>query len=132
MADANAKAVPIATRQLRTASTPSRSVVVRLFAPQQEGNNWSCVFEIATDRTEQTRAFGVDSMQALQMAIEGIRVTLQSLPEPLVWLDELGFLGFPMSVSIAWGLSVQRALEAKLIAEEAALVGAALENRRKA
>lgn len=73
----------IATRRLALAG--GGHVVIRLGRPRRSGRDWVCAFEIRHGRVRQLeRARGVDSLQALQMAIEGARVRIADAGHRLV------------------------------------------------
>ena len=59
-----------------------KPVHIRLYAPEQERNDWSCRAEIAwPDRTKSLRFHGLDSMQAITLTLQGIGAYLYSTAE---------------------------------------------------
>jgi hypothetical protein len=121
----------IAERQFLSHGTvPPTPVTVRVFAPRRVDGSWVCDFAIIGAKTISNSAFGEDSMQALQMALEGLRVLLASADAPLSWCGQVGFLGLPMSVPISYGLVVQRELEEILVREERRIIERELDARR--
>lgn len=78
-------------------------VTVRIGMPQpfDDGHDYYCPFEInGIGETTVQRAGGVDAVQALQLAMTMIGITLYASEEAaagqLRWLDEYGDLGFPV------------------------------------
>ncbi len=68
----------IATRRL-TLTTPSgsRPLDIRIMAPQAEETGWSCAFEIDwPDGLARKAAYGVDSAQALILALQMVGICL--------------------------------------------------------
>lgn len=108
----------VATRSFQ--NDAGSTVVATVFEPTMpEEDKWACRFQISglpTDVDE--RAYGVDGMQALMMALEGIRVHLERSGATLIWLDgEPGVLGMTPSIPFSYGLKVQKHLT-KLVDEE--------------
>lgn len=96
----------IATRELRTVSTGA-PVTVSIGAPQPGTNDdWWCPYLITglTKRVSDS-GVGVDAMQALILAIEGIRRAIESDSEKFSWEGEDGDHGFPRMVTAALGRS---------------------------
>jgi hypothetical protein len=106
------------------------ALIVKLFAPEPVGEMWRCRFEVAGAAVRRDEALGIDSLQALQMAFEGVRLLVRSTGLKLRWCGEPGHLGLPMSVTIAWGLTIQRSLERTLRREERRLVDEAIKKKR--
>jgi hypothetical protein len=99
-AGATTPSKPIAARILRR-SNDGGAVRVAIFAPKQDSrdpnNDWVCEFEITgLPKQMYSRAFGVDSMQAMVEAIRAIRHTLQPFSSELTWLSSVGGIGFPL------------------------------------
>ena len=65
----------------RPAGEAEREVVVRIRAPVPEAGRWLCEAELEHLYRDVARARGVDSLQALQLALETVRITLASLLE---------------------------------------------------
>jgi hypothetical protein len=54
-------------------------------------------------KSDVQRAFGVDSLQALIIAIQGIRVGLEQTGRNLFWLDPEVGADIPLNVPTVWG-----------------------------
>lgn len=66
------------------------------------------------------RAFGVDGMQALFLAAQGLRIKLESLNAPVSWLGgEQGSTGIHREIPWSYGLSFSKRAE-KIVEKEAA------------
>jgi hypothetical protein len=69
----------------------SGRVEVSFFAPVAGGNDWRCDYRIEwPDRARNDRAFGVDNVQALLLAMKMVQAELthapETLSEGLTWL----------------------------------------------
>lgn len=109
----------IASRTLKDADTGA-VVVISLGAPQQvAAEEWTCAFRIeGIPPDEIQQAHGLDGLQALVLAVEGIRTTLVRSGRSLTWEGgEPGDPGIPQIVPHGFGLIVSRHLE-HLINEE--------------
>lgn len=85
----------------RTFEAASGDIVCRFYRPRPDGENFRCDYEIAwPDRRRARYAMGVDSAQALVLAMEVVHADLLSSPERkaggLTWLGQQG-LGLPLS-----------------------------------
>lgn len=76
----------IAERELGVASSPPRRLVVRIGKPfQHEAGDWACETQIEGLRNGRVyQTFGVDAIQALQLALERVRIDLRFSGEPIV------------------------------------------------
>lgn len=84
----------IAVRELRTAEQRVVTVSLRLPSPHPEGD-WECGYSITgLEPGCVDSAKGVDSIQALIMALEGIRVFLESSGAEFSWEGGEGEAGF--------------------------------------
>lgn len=82
----------------------SGHVEISFFAPVADGNDWRCDYRIEwPDRTRSYRAFGVDSVQALLLAMKSVQAELTNAPETLAegltWLGAAD-LGLPSSAAV--------------------------------
>ena len=70
----------IATRVLKVRNATSEvQVPIRVCAPEQKDNAWSCTYEIAwPEGVERREAWGVDSVQAVLLAFQMIGADLYS------------------------------------------------------
>jgi hypothetical protein len=78
-------------------------MLVSIGAPEQASvDDWTCRFSLG----EQThQAHGIDALQALIMAIEGLRTHLSRAQEPWTWAGgEPGDHGIPRHIPTAFGL----------------------------
>jgi hypothetical protein len=68
----------IATRTLTLRTEAgNRAIAIRVFAPEADGTAWSCRYEIDwPEGTKATAAFGIDSVQSLQIALQMIGADL--------------------------------------------------------
>jgi hypothetical protein len=90
---------PIASRSFDSELGP---VDVRVFAPEPDGQDFRCEYEIIRNGKRLRRyAMGVDSMQALLLAISGARTSLL-YPEPGQLDESLRFLdGSDLGLQVA-------------------------------
>jgi hypothetical protein len=84
----------------RVFKTPSgKPVVVTLGVPQAvPGSDWGCPLQITGLNTIWRRpkyVFGIDSFQALHLAIQGAGVVLESAKQKVEWLGQSEDLGLP-------------------------------------
>jgi hypothetical protein len=89
----------VAERDFRTAD--DRTITVRILKPApRETGEWGCevVFAGALDR--RTTAYGVDSVQALFLALRLAGADLYTREPPVYWLDPDDDLGLPVPESI--------------------------------
>lgn len=96
---------PIATRRFAVFGSRTKSVTCRFARPYRVGRDWACSYEVkGLSRGLQGQAFGVDSVQALLMAVEAARTHVAESRIILtgVWSDVPG--GFPRLVPAAFGL----------------------------
>jgi hypothetical protein len=109
-------------------------IIVRVGTPRQDDSRtWLCAFQISGPRGSRIHAaYGVDAIQALQVALEGIRFHLARQRVRATWVGgEKGDPGFPQTVPIAFGLDFATRI-AKLIArEEKSFVRQVLKKRRQ-
>lgn len=93
---------PIAVRRLAVVGEPEREIVITIGKPRPEPDPsvWMCSYLVeGIPKARRRIARGVDSLQALQMAIEGARCTLNASGVVCTWHDgEPGEIGLPRSV----------------------------------
>lgn len=71
---------------LNRVGTNGKAVTVVLGIPRRmTGGDWKCPFRITGHRVHY--GYGVDAIQALTTALEGIRVRLEASGQELTWLD---------------------------------------------
>ncbi len=92
----------IARRVFRKGPKSHGRVVLEIGAPRRvQGWDWACPVRITglTRKAETPRPiFGIDGLQALQLAMAFARARLGMVTPPLVWLGELGELGLPRAI----------------------------------
>jgi hypothetical protein len=110
----------VATRRFRSAS--GSDVIVTVYQPHLiQSEQWKCGFTIlGLPEALEDSSYGVDSLQAVEMAFQGIRVHLERSGETLTWLDgEPGYLGIARIIPDSHGTRIERHLT-KLVEEELA------------
>jgi hypothetical protein len=103
----------IAVRSLRINSNRTKEIVVSIGKPIEEAPNlWACGFWFVQNgkKVDRQTARGVDGVQALLMALEGIRTTLKKLGYSYSWLGGEGQSGFPALVPIYFGPEFEKEL----------------------
>lgn len=99
----------VATRRLSRPRAPKRPVTVNLLMPRRtRTGEWQCPFRITGLRVPKIQnyyGYGEDSMQALSLALQGIRVMLEHSRQRVSWLSgEPGDHGFARMVPEPFGL----------------------------
>jgi hypothetical protein len=93
---------PIAVRRLAVAGEPGREIIITIGKPRPEADPsvWRCSFLVeGIPHARRRVAHGVDSLQALQMAIEGARHVICEAGVVCAWNDgEPGDIGIPRTV----------------------------------
>lgn len=103
----------VAVRELREIGSRQKVVTVRLGKPRKvRGGDWACPYQISgLGRAKVHYAYGVDALQALILAIEGIRTALEKTGRRLSWVGgEPGDTGFPRFVPTFFGLDFSKRL----------------------
>jgi hypothetical protein len=110
-----------ASRGLTDAKNPRRRIVVALGVPRQvDFMEWECKIHIDGLEPIAHQTFGVDSMQALLLGVEALRMSLKRSPYRLAWLGDSTFYpagGIPRQVSGDLGEEFDARIE-KLIERE--------------
>jgi hypothetical protein len=106
----------VVSRRLTVGGRPQRQLTVRFERPRPSGRDWVCWFELrGLGQRKLHRAYGVDSLQALTLAIEHARMLIEQRPVRVTgtFTDLPG--GLPRIVIVPFGRSeneeVHRALE---------------------
>jgi hypothetical protein len=106
--------LPIATRPLQLEGDLSKKVLLSIYAPEQvsEGE-WRCGFQVTGLGNDQpSYAHGNDGVQALILAVEGLRVALADSGARLAWAGgEPGDHGIPRFIPAVFGFAFSRRLE---------------------
>jgi hypothetical protein len=94
--------------------------------------DWACDYHVTGVGMRRPRqAFGVDAFQALILAIESIRRTLDRTDIEFQWVTQVpGDTGFPRYLDSGYGLKLRRRLE-RLVDKEIRRYGAALARKVK-
>jgi len=96
---------PIAIRKLAVIGGRTKAITCQFARPYRVGRDWACSYEVkGLARGLQGQAFGVDSVQALFMAVQAARAHVLDSGVTLtgVGSDEPG--GFPRLVPAFFGL----------------------------
>lgn len=94
---------PIVERVL-TRISKGRRVHVKIWAPARDGRDWRCRFQITGIGDDSVRSIGgVDSVQALQLALHGVAHYLKPHRRSLKWLFDAGDLGFTAPIPSGYG-----------------------------
>jgi hypothetical protein len=99
---------PIARRTLAEEGVTGRKVVVSIGLPRPDRfskhGDWECPFLIeGVGESKVETTYGVDSLQALILAIEGVRVRLEQTGRNFFWFDPNIGVDIPLSVPTVWG-----------------------------
>lgn len=91
----------IAERKLHLTGRETKSVLVQIHQPTSTEHDWACRYEITyPDRTISKEVFGVDQIQALQLAMQAIGIELHASKEhkagELFWEEPGNGYGFPL------------------------------------
>jgi hypothetical protein len=123
----------IAERTLTTVEQGA-SVRIRVGKPRKDRatGDFFCPFSIEGLGDRKLReAWGIDSMQALQNALQAIRIELASHANTLTWAGgQDGWLGFPKVIPDLFGPKFTQRLE-KLVDRETDRFARTLEARRR-
>jgi hypothetical protein len=121
----------IATRHLVRADTGA-AVTVQLGRPRRRRTGeFECPYRVrGLGRARIGRAFGEDSVQALQLAFEAVRLELEPHARVLTWYGELGETGFPQYVPYFFGGRFRKRIEA-MVNREIEREARRLEHRSK-
>src|SRR5918996_6387450 len=105
----------IGERHLEFRNAPRKKLVVTLGKPRRTKGrqDWECPFRIkGADMTCLEFGYGVDALQALTSALEGIRVVLDEIGRPLAWSGVLpDHTGFHRNIPIGAGPELSARLE---------------------
>jgi hypothetical protein len=104
----------VAERELEVLGSPSRKVIVRIGKPVRESSGeWGCPHRIeGLGEASVEVTYGVDSMQALQLAMDRVRAILGESAERVAWFgDEQLGSGMPRTVPVILPRSYAVAVE---------------------
>ena len=116
--------VIIGMRQLSQDGALRKPISVALGKPRRmKGGDWECPFRITGFGIQY--GYGVDSIQALTTALEGIRVTLRRSGKRLTWVGgDSGDTGFERLVTTSFGVKFTERLDHMIDREIARFVQA--------
>ena len=123
----------IGIRELREVGKARKIITVRVGKPRKDPRgDWVCLYQVSgLGRNTIQRTHGVDALQAVQLALEGIRTGLERSGKVLSWKGgEPGDTGFTRSVPAFFGRDFSRRLE-RLIDEEVERFARAAEAKHK-
>lgn len=126
--------VVVGTTELRESEPSRRRIIVSLGRPRKVADgDWVCPYRIRGLGVSKVRhAHGFDAVQALVLAIESVRVTLDRSGRRFSCLGgELGDTGFPRYVPTAFGPEFARRLS-RLIDREVQRFARLIEKRHRA
>ncbi len=108
-----------ATRELLDSTDPTVKVEVKLGYPEMRTpDEWACPFRIVgLDHEISEYGIGVDSLQAIMMAIEGIATYLRSSGRTLSWLGMPGETGIRRQIPMMMGAEFANEIEAHIDAK---------------
>jgi hypothetical protein len=106
---------PIAVRSLSVAGEPGREIVITIGKPRPEPDPsvWRCSFLVdGIPKARRRVAYGVDSLQAVQNAVEGARRVLQASGLACTWHGGLpGEIGLPRAIPSYEGSGLAEKIE---------------------
>jgi hypothetical protein len=109
---------PIGERLLIFRDAPRKKLVVTLGTPRRvKGQqDWECPFRIKGPGVNRLEfGYGVDALQALTTALEGIRAVLDEIGKPLAWSGVLpDHTGFQRMIPFAAGADISARLDRSL------------------
>ena len=123
----------VATRRLSLIGTKGKIVIVKIGKPRKlGGEEWACPFFIDGLGVQKiVYGHGFDAIQALVMALEGIRTVLEKTGKRLSWADgEAGLTGFSRFVPIFYGLKFMKRVD-RLIDREVRSFARAAERKHR-
>lgn len=93
----------IAVRRLKIVGEPRRRVEIRIGRPRRAGQDWACPIQLqGLGGGSVQLVYGIDGLQALDLAIEAARVLLERSAERFSWLGEEG-TGIPRTIPDSLG-----------------------------
>lgn len=103
----------IATRELVRSDAGSK-VTIELYEPRRRPTGeFECPYRIrGLGRPRRGRAYGEDSIQALQLSFEAVRLELEPYAEGLEWFGAPGETGFPRFVPYGMGRALTKRINA--------------------
>ncbi len=104
---------------LRDSATPGIELEVKLGFPEpSEGGDWRCAFRVkGLNRGKTDYAGGIDALQALVNALDGIATKLRESGRALTWIDIAGETGIRRQVPIFLGVDLADEIESHIEAK---------------
>jgi len=123
----------IARRILGEQGFPKRKIVVSIGLPRPHPrHDWECPFLLeGVGNSKVQCGYGVDAMQALIIALQGIRFTLKKTGRDLFWLDPKTGAGFPILVHTSFGKEFEDRIGLAIERETVRRWRAIIESRRE-
>ncbi len=125
----------IARRILAEQGVVGRKIVVSIGLPRPDPlskhGDWECTFLIeGVNKSKVRKTFGVDALQALIVAIQGVRVGLEQTGRRFFWLDpEIG-VDIPLNVPTSWGKQLVERIRLAIERETVRVWRARIKSRR--
>ena len=115
----NRLGVVVASRTLAEFGVEGSCIKASIGAPRKSGDRWECPFFIdGLRRSKIESAGGVDSLQALLGAIQGVRTSLDQSGRSYVWLDRKWGTAIPQFIPAFLGRQVEDRVKAAIEREE--------------
>lgn len=94
-----------------------KTATLTLWKPFKQGKNWICKFHVSnTAMTEAALAYGVDGLQALTLALDGLRSKLDQTRYKWTWTIG-GESAVPRLVPQGFGLALTKRIESYIDTE---------------
>jgi len=116
----------ICSRELTEVGHGAKRVIVSFERPEQvAAKEWKCSFRLEGEEIARYDAYGVDSVQALCLALERARIILEESGRRFVWIGgDDGDHGFRLMIPSFLGYEFAKQLEAEVTANiEAEIAG---------
>lgn len=112
----------VARRVITEADSPDREVTLTIGMPRSiERDQWQCsiLIEGLQDSPIADSATGIDSLQALLLAVESVRSHLKESGRRFAWLgeSELFDTGIPRQVPVGFGRKFEERIERAIVRE---------------
>jgi hypothetical protein len=89
---------PVAERELENPLKPNSAALLRVGAPRQRRTgDFECRYELrGFGKARRSKVYGVDSLQALELAIVAARAELARMGTGATWMGRPAYLGLPV------------------------------------
>jgi hypothetical protein len=107
----------LATRELKDSANPDLDLEIQLGMPEQrKDGSWRCTFRVAgLNQGKTAYAGGIDALQALVNALDGIATQLRESGRSLTWME--GEPGIRRQIPIFLGPEFAERIESFIAAE---------------